>query len=75
MYMYIRNTPNSLSNVLEEYGIPLSKVKKCKNYRLIKAGCELLYLSKEDVLYLMDDSISDVAATNRLKERRISQPI
>lgn len=63
-------TPNIIQKITRKYGIPFSDIRKSKNYDTIKAGCELMYLSESDVLYMLDVNTSKTQATNRLVTRR-----
>lgn len=56
--------------ITRKYGIPYSDIRKSKNYDTIKAGCELMYLTESDVLFMLKENTSKTQATNRLVTRR-----
>lgn len=64
------SSPISAREILHRYGIDFNKVKKNKNFDAIVAGCELGYLKRSDVVFMLEESTSEVQAQNRLTKRR-----
>lgn len=62
--------PVSAKEILHRYGIDFNKVKKNKNFDAIVAGCELGYLKRSDVVFMLEEGTSEVQAQNRLTKRR-----
>lgn len=61
---------SDIDDVLKEAGIKKSSVDSEK-METIKIGCELLYLTKEDVIYMASPTTTYWAAQRRLSSRRL----
>lgn len=61
---------SELRGFLKSNGIKFSKLS-LKKKEILTIGCQLLYLNKEDVLFISDNSTSDVLAESRLRSRRL----
>lgn len=64
------SVPISAREILRHYEIDFKKVKKSKNFDVIVAGCELGYLKRSDVVFMLEEGTSEVQAQNRLTKRR-----
>ena len=63
-------TIERLEIFLLKNGIDFVDAKNNKNFEAVKAGCELHFLTEDDVLYMLKETTSEVRATNRLIARR-----
>lgn len=63
-------SPMSIKSILKAEGVNFNKLSSRKR-DILTIGCELLFLTKEDICYIADPKVSDSAAENRLCQKRL----
>lgn len=59
-----------LVDILKSLGYNINEAKHNKNFSAVEAGYELGFLDKDDIVYMLKDSTSEIQAGNRLATKR-----